>query len=118
MSESQGGRGVYSDDHYRNHDRSNAQLLRRAVNQGWPIPRPARRRAVKRINEILNSENARPRDVAAAARVLLSASRVNLEMVTTTIKAHEYEVLTGRVDHLIDQNKMEDEGRTAARDLR
>jgi len=67
------------------------------------------------MDEILDTPGLTCRDVAAASRILLSASRVSLESVKTAIKAHDHEKLTELVDDLENREKVEDEERAAAR---
>ncbi len=110
MSESQGGRGgIWKDSGPRD-----LRLVGRAIRHGWAVPRNTQKRAVKRMDQILQNEDSKPRDYAAAVKVLLMASRVSLEGVTTTIKAQDHEDFTHRLDDIERRNKLEHQRRAAA----
>jgi hypothetical protein len=109
MSETQGVRGELLEVL----TRSNAQLLTRALNQHWPVPYDVRKRAVQGANGILKNARSSPREILAAHRVLLSASRLNLDVVRTTIKVHDHLVITAQVDELEERSRMHEEGHAA-----
>jgi hypothetical protein len=112
MSESQGGRGEFWDGDFRNSD---ARLVNRAMREGWPIPQALRRDVVMRVGRIVRSNEAAPRDITAAGRLLLSAGRSNLEGVRTSIQAQVHEDLCRRVKRIEQHDKMEDQRRAAGR---
>jgi hypothetical protein len=110
MSESQRGRGAFSNEF----ERRDARLVTRALSQGWPIPQAVRQDVVEQVSGIVKTGGAGPRDVIAAARVLLSASRINLEVVKTVIKAQDQEDVLRSLDQVEHRQKMEEQGRAAA----
>ena len=55
-----------------------ANLIRRAIKERWPIPKAVRGRLAKRLQEILE-ESKDARSVVAAARALLTADKINQE---------------------------------------
>jgi hypothetical protein len=89
-----------------------AKLIERAMFHDWPVPEDTRKKVIERMAEILDSPEARPRDCSAAARVLLSASRVSLDSVRTTIAAEDHWDLCKRVGK-IDKNEKLREDRVA-----
>src|SRR5262245_46998056 len=76
------------------------RLVARAVAERWPIPRALRGPLIERLATIAMDPEASPREVAAAARAILGASKINLEAVAATIKAHEHAELSARVAEL------------------
>jgi hypothetical protein len=71
--------------------------LARALRERWPIPGALRGPLIARLATIAQDPQASRREAIAAAKAILAASRINLEGIGITIKAHEYEELTGRV---------------------
>jgi len=88
MSESQEGSGSRSA-----RTRRGNRLTNRAIRERWPIPPGLRTSLVDQLGQIVKDPNAGPRDVISAAKALLSASKINLESVSVTIKAREHEEL-------------------------
>ena len=109
MSESQRGRGAFSNDF----DRSDMRLVTRALNQFWPVPLEVQAAVVEQVSGIVKTGGTGPRDVLAASRVLLSATRINLEVVKTTIKAQDHEDFTHRLDEIEHRNKLEHQRRAS-----
>jgi hypothetical protein len=92
-----------------------AKLIERAMFHNWPVPRDTRRKAIDRMARIIESSDARPRDYAAAARVLLSASRVSLDSVKTVIAAQDHSDLCKRVAKITKNDELAEERRAKAR---
>ncbi len=92
MMENQGGSGGTCIRNERQ-----MRLVERALRERWRISKPLRGSLVDRVGRILDDPNASPREVTAAAKAILSASKLNLENVTVACKALEYLDLEGRV---------------------
>ncbi len=76
------------------------RLVERALRERWPIPKAIRKPLVERLAEIVEDTASSPREVISAAKAILSASKLNLETITATIKAREHEELIERVAEL------------------
>jgi hypothetical protein len=74
--------------------------VERALRERWAIPKALRRPLIERLGQIVQDPEAGPREVTAAARAILSASKINLENISVTIKAREHEDLEGRIMEL------------------
>src|SRR5947209_8292836 len=76
--------------------RSDMRLYERALCQRWDIPAKMRLEIVTKMSEIMSDEKATRRDRTAAARVLLQASRVELDAIRVAQGA-QYEDLVRRM---------------------
>ena len=76
------------------------RLIERALAEQWPIPKKLRKPLIERLNEIVQDTGSSPREVTSAAKAILSASKLNLESITATIKAQEHEELVERLEEL------------------
>jgi hypothetical protein len=74
--------------------------VERALRERWPIPKALRKPLIERLNEIVQDTASSPREVASAAKAILSASKLNLETITATMKAQEHEELLDRISEL------------------
>jgi hypothetical protein len=92
-----------------------ARLIERAMLHDWPVPEDTRKKAIERMAQIIESPEASNRDCTAAVRVLLSASRVSLNSVITTIAADDHVRLCDRVSKIAKKEKLMDERRAQAR---
>jgi hypothetical protein len=61
--------------------------VERALRERWPIPKALRGPLIDRLAGIVQDPEASPREATSAARAILSASKINLEVVTAIIKA-------------------------------
>jgi hypothetical protein len=75
---------------------SDTRLIERAIAERWEIPDALRPGLVKKLAKIMDDDASSPREVVSAAKAILSASKINLESITTEIKAQEHEELIGR----------------------
>jgi len=76
------------------------RLVERAVRERWPIPKALRGPLIERLAGIVQDPEASPREATAAARAILTASKINLDGIAATIKAREHDELTARLDAL------------------
>lgn len=91
-TESPGGLGGPSE-----HGARDTRLVERAVRERWPIPKALRGPLIERLAGIVQDPGASPREATAAARAILSASKINLDGIAATIKAAEHEDLAARL---------------------
>ena len=103
MSESQEGSGSRSA-----RTRRGNRLTNRAIRERWLIPPALRTSLVDQLGQIVQDSNAGPRDVISAAKALLSASKVNLQSVSVTIKAQLHEELEDRMTEI--ERELEERG--------
>ena len=81
--------------------RSDLRLYERALRNGWDVPSATRVEVIRVLGEIVADAKARRRDRTAAARVLLQASRVELDAIRVAQSlrygdlAHRLEALEG-----------------------
>jgi len=75
------------------------RLYERALRQGWNIPAKLRAEIIEMMRKIVVDSTAPRRDRTAAARVLLQASRVELDAIRTAQGA-QYEDLIRRLQAL------------------
>ena len=73
------------------------RLVERALRERWPIPKALRGPLIDRLAKIVLDPEASPREATAAARAILSASKINVDLIAATIKASEHEELAARV---------------------
>jgi hypothetical protein len=73
------------------------RLVERALRERWPIPKAIRGPLIDRLAGIVNDPGASPREATAAARAILTASKINVDLIGATIKAREHEELAARV---------------------
>lgn len=81
-------------------DLADLRLVRRAIAQGWRVPKATKARAVERMTQILECEEERARGWTAAARTLISMTTATTSAIGTAIQAHQHEVLAERVAEL------------------
>ena len=74
------------------------RLVDRAVRERWPILKALRGPLIERLAGIVQDPEASPREATAAARAILSASKINLDGIGATIKAQEHAELVARID--------------------
>jgi hypothetical protein len=67
------------------------RLVERALRERWPIPKALRRPLIERLGKIVQDPKASTREVVAAARAILAASRLNLERLGVAAKLWESE---------------------------
>jgi hypothetical protein len=76
------------------------RLTERAMRERWPIPKAIRKPLIDRLYEIVEDTGSSPREVTSAAKAILTASKLNLESITATMKAQEREELIERLAEL------------------
>jgi hypothetical protein len=76
------------------------RLVERALRERWPIPKALRGPLIDRLAGIVQDPDASPREATSAAKAILTASKINLDTITATIKAQEHEELCERVEEL------------------
>src|SRR4051812_39419563 len=76
------------------------RLVERALRERWPIPKALRGPLIERLAGIVQDPDASPREATAAARAILSASKINLDGIGATIKAQEHAELVARIEAL------------------
>jgi hypothetical protein len=108
MSQSEGGLGGNLRD-----DRGirDTRLVERALRERWPIPKAIRRPLIERLYEIIQDTESSPREVTSAAKAILTASKLNLETITATMKAREHEELIERLAELERRSEAQKGGR-------
>jgi hypothetical protein len=86
-------------------DVKHTRLIERALREEWPIPASMRRPLIKRLNEIIQDTDSTPREVTSAAKAILTASRLNLEVVTKAIAADQHEDIVRRLSALEERDE-------------
>jgi hypothetical protein len=76
------------------------RLAERALREGWPIPDEIRAPLIKRLARIAFDPGSSPREATSAARAILQASKLNLEIISAAIRAEEHEALAARVEEI------------------
>src|SRR5688572_3876544 len=76
------------------------RLVERALRERWPIPRRLRKPLIGRLYEVVEATGSSPREVVSAAKAILSASKLNRETITASIRAREHEEVLRRVEEL------------------
>ena len=76
------------------------RLVDRALRERWPIPKALRGPLIERLAKIVQDPEASPREATAAARAILSASKINSDLIGVTVKAIEHEELAAKVADL------------------
>jgi hypothetical protein len=95
MDESSGGSGG------RNAQNKHCRrLVRRASREHWPITTGLRALVVNRLAEIVADPESGPRQLTAACRAILAASRINLGHISVVIKADLHEEIEPRLQEL------------------
>ena len=89
-----GSGGEPADRRRRIHD---VRLFARALRETWPIPKDMRPVVIERLREVIEDTDSSPREVTAASTVILQASRINLDVVATAVKAREADDLADRM---------------------
>src|SRR3954454_24852638 len=95
MSDPEGGLGGTNGRGIRD-----VRLVERALRERWPIPKALRGPLIDRLARIVQDPEASPREATSAAKAILTASRLNLETITATIKAQEHEELVRRLEEI------------------
>ena len=85
------------------------RLVQRALRECWTIPPELRACLIERLGNIVQDSTARPRDVTAAGRAILAASKINLDHISVTIKAHMHADIERRLD-VVERRVNEREG--------
>jgi hypothetical protein len=67
-------------------DVKTVRLVARALKERWPIPASLRSTLLKRMAKLANDPNASPREVNTAMKIVLEASRVNLEAIAVELQ--------------------------------
>jgi hypothetical protein len=103
MSESQGGSGGKCARNTRE-----TRMVARALRERWHIPKAMRGTLIDRLGRILEADESGPREIISAARAILSASKINLDNISVSIKAIEELELEARVTELerMDKEKL------------
>jgi hypothetical protein len=70
----------------------------RALRERWAISPKLRETLIEKLGKILESDEAGPREITAAGRAILAASKINLEHISVAIKAHTHEEIGSRLD--------------------
>ena len=76
------------------------RLVQRALRECWTIPPEVRACLIERLGNIVQDSTARPRDVTAAGRAILAASKINLDHISVTIKARTHEEIECRLEEI------------------
>jgi hypothetical protein len=63
------------------------RLVERALAERWPIPKSLRGPLIDRLAGIVQDPASSPREATSAAKAILSASKINLDVVSAIIKA-------------------------------
>jgi hypothetical protein len=75
-------------------------MIERALKEGWPLPDHLRPALIDRLGKIVTNKRIGPREVTSAPRAILEASRINLDVISATIRAEEHEELAADVEEL------------------
>jgi hypothetical protein len=62
------------------------RLLRRALKERWPIPASLRSGLLKRCQKVVDDPNASPREITTVMKVVLEASRVNIDAIAVELQ--------------------------------
>jgi predicted RND superfamily exporter protein len=84
-------------------------LMERALHERWEIPDAVRGPLMKRLSVIVQDPSSAPREVLAAAGVLLAASKINLAHIATSINAERHEELEQRMTEIEQLNAARDQ---------
>src|SRR3954471_11495405 len=76
------------------------RLVERALRERWPIPKALRGPLIERLAGIVQNPDASPREATSAAKAILTASRLNLEVVSKAIEADKHENVLRRLEAL------------------
>jgi hypothetical protein len=95
MSEPEGGLGGTTGRGIRD-----TRLVERALRERWPVSKALRRPLIERLAAIAQDPKASPREATSAAKAILSASRLNLEVVAKAIDADKHENVLRRLEAL------------------
>jgi hypothetical protein len=76
------------------------RFVERASRERWPIAKVLRGPPIERLARIAQDPDASPREATAAARAILTASKINVDLIGATIQAEEHEELSDRVAQL------------------
>jgi hypothetical protein len=85
------------------------RLVERALRERWAIPPELRASVIERLGKIVQDSEAGPREVTAAGRAILTASKINLDHISVTIKAHMHADIERRLD-VVERRVNEREG--------
>jgi hypothetical protein len=83
--------------------------VQRALRERWPIPKALRGRVINRLARVVDDADVGPREVTAAAKAILSASKLNQGNIATSAKALELFELEHRVSRLERRERGEEE---------
>jgi hypothetical protein len=97
MGKFQGGPGGKKSNR---HKLADQRLSERALQQGWPVREELKTKAMKRAEETLDDPNANPRSIAAASRVVISATQTNLASIDTALRARQQEEVDEKIARL------------------
>lgn len=61
----------------------NMALVRRAINEGWPIPEDVRQRLIEQMAKIIDAKKSQMRNRISAAKVLVAADAINAKREAT-----------------------------------
>ena len=76
------------------------RLAARALAESWPVPPEVRPSIVARLVAVVRSRKSSPREVAAAARALIAATKVSLDAYATSSQLRAAEDLAREVAEL------------------
>jgi hypothetical protein len=72
-------------------------LMGRAIDERWSIPEGLRGPLIQRLADIVGDPSATTRDVLAAASALMTASKINLANIETTMRVQNHEEIEQRL---------------------
>jgi hypothetical protein len=89
-----------------------ARLAERALRESWPVPEEKRPELVAQLIDVAMDTKAKatPRERVSAIKVLLSASKLNLEALRVSMLAEEFEDLRERLRRLLEDSDEAGEG--------
>jgi hypothetical protein len=93
------------------HKLADQRLIERTIAQSWPVSEELKAKAMKRAEETLDDPSANPRSIAAASRVVISATQTNLSSIDTAIRAKQSEEVDKRLAE-IEKRLDEHDGQT------
>jgi hypothetical protein len=81
-------------------DLADLKLFRRALAQGWDVPPGVKAKAVRRMAEILDNDEAGDRSHTAAAKTLVSMGTATTAAIQAAVAVHQATELAARLDEL------------------
>jgi len=100
MSDPEGGLGGKTGRGIRD-----TRLVERALRERWPIPKALRGPLIDRLAGIVQDPDTSPREATSAAKAILTASRLNLEVITKAIDADKHEDVLRRLKTLEERDE-------------